>query len=66
MNRQARIRREMKQTTEYKMGYQHALVAISDHHGYRNLTPSIKDREVYGYAWKLFMAGWKDACHRRE
>ena len=41
-----------------------AMAAAAAKHGTVNLTPSIAQREEWGYAWREFMAGWKAEARR--
>lgn len=44
----------------YECGYQHGMVAFSQT-GHTNVSPSMTEKQDFGYAWKDFMNGWHKA-----
>jgi hypothetical protein len=46
------------QSPEYGMGFARAQSAVA-RMGKYNLSPSLVDKDEYGYLWAAFLAGWK-------
>lgn len=45
----------------YEVGYSRAFAAFCQA-GHTRLSPSISERQDYGYAWGDFMQGWRQAA----
>lgn len=45
----------------YEVGYSHGMAAFS-RAGRTQVSPSISERQDYGYAWSDFMSGWRQAA----